>query len=38
VRKLALMWIYGSSPLLYRDKLYVQVLQRADPTVYRRAI
>ena len=36
--KLALMWIYGSSPLLYRDKLYIQVLQRADPSAYRRAI
>ncbi|HEY5914390.1 MAG TPA: PQQ-binding-like beta-propeller repeat protein [Verrucomicrobiae bacterium] len=23
------MWIYGSSPMLYRDKLYVQVLQRS---------
>ena len=35
--KLALMWIYGSSPLLYRDKLYVEVLQRSDPAVYRHA-
>ncbi len=26
------MWIYGSSPLLYREKLYVQVLQRDLPT------
>ncbi len=25
--RFAIMWIYGSSPLLYRDKLYVQVLQ-----------
>jgi len=24
----AVMWIYGSSPLLYKGKLYVQVLQR----------
>lgn len=26
--KFAIMWIYGSSPLLYKGKLYVQVLQR----------
>jgi outer membrane protein assembly factor BamB len=26
--KFAIMWLYGSSPLLYKDKLYVQVLQR----------
>jgi outer membrane protein assembly factor BamB len=26
--KFAIMWIYGSSPLLYDGKLYVQVLQR----------
>src|SRR5687768_15415349 len=26
--KFAIMWIYGSSPLLYQGKLYVQVLQR----------
>jgi len=26
--KFALMWIYGSSPLLFDGKLYVQVLQR----------
>jgi len=36
--KLAILWLYGSSPLLYRDKLYIEVLQRADPTVLRRAI
>ena len=36
--KLALMWLYGSSPLLYRDKLYIEVLQRADPSVYRHAV
>ena len=30
--KPAFMWIYGSSPLLYRGKLYVQVLQRNPPT------
>jgi outer membrane protein assembly factor BamB len=26
--KFAIMWIYGSSPLLFEGKLYVQVLQR----------
>lgn len=26
--KFAIMWIYGSSPLLYQGKLYVQALQR----------
>jgi outer membrane protein assembly factor BamB len=26
--KFAIMWIYGSSPLLYQGRLYVQVLQR----------
>jgi outer membrane protein assembly factor BamB len=26
--RFAVMWIYGSSPMVYRDKLYVQVLQR----------
>ena len=26
--KFAIMWIYGSSPLLYKGRLYVQVLQR----------
>ncbi len=36
--KFALMWLYGSSPLLYRDKLYVEVLQRADPSVYHHAM
>jgi len=25
--RFAIMWIYGSSPMLYRDRLYVQVLQ-----------
>ncbi len=30
--KFSLMWIYGSSPLLYRGKLYVQVLQHDPPT------
>ena len=27
--KLAIMWLYGSSPLLFQGKLYVQVLQRS---------
>ena len=27
--RFAIMWIYGSSPMLYRDHLYVQVLQSA---------
>jgi len=35
--KFALMWIYGSSPLLYRNNLYVQVLQRHPPT-YKHAL
>ena len=26
------MWLYGSSPLLYKGKLYVQVLQRDQPS------
>lgn len=30
--KFAIQWLYGSSPLLYKDKLYVQVLQRDPPT------
>ncbi|MBM3889943.1 MAG: hypothetical protein FJ388_12580 [Verrucomicrobia bacterium] len=30
--KLALKWLYGSSPLLYGGKLYVQVLQHNPPT------
>ncbi|MCL5098841.1 MAG: PQQ-binding-like beta-propeller repeat protein, partial [Candidatus Omnitrophica bacterium] len=30
--KFANMWGYGSSPLLYKDRLYVQVLQRNPPT------
>ena len=28
--RFAVMWIYGSSPLLYEGKLYVQVLQRDE--------
>jgi outer membrane protein assembly factor BamB len=27
--RFAIMWIYGSSPMLFKDKLYVQVLQHA---------
>jgi outer membrane protein assembly factor BamB len=29
--KFALMWIYGSSPLLFQDRLYIQLLQRNPP-------
>jgi len=29
--RFSIMWIYGSSPLLYEGKLYVQVLQRNPP-------
>lgn len=36
--KFAIMWLYGSSPLLYHDKLYVQVLQRNPPSDYAHAI
>lgn len=36
--RFAINWIYGSSPLLYRDKLYVQVLQdRQVPENYSHA-
>lgn len=35
--KIANMWLYGSSPLLYKGKLYVQVLQRT-PATYAHAI
>jgi outer membrane protein assembly factor BamB len=36
--KFAIMWIYGSSPMLYRGKLYVQVLQHSNvPTQYSHA-
>ena len=31
--KFSLMWLYGSSPLFYNGKLYVQVLQR-NPSSY----
>lgn len=30
--KLAYMWLYGASPLLYKDRLYISVLQRNPPT------
>ncbi len=30
--KLAHMWLYGASPLLYKDRLYISVLQRNPPT------
>lgn len=37
--KFAIMWIYGSSPLLYEGKLYVQVLQRNPrPSDYSHAL
>ena len=36
--KLAVMWLYGSSPLLYDGKLYVQVLQRDNPADYAHAV
>ncbi|MEO6184619.1 MAG: PQQ-binding-like beta-propeller repeat protein [Verrucomicrobiota bacterium] len=37
--KFALMWLYGSSPLLYEEKLYIQVLQREPiPPDYTHAI
>ena len=32
--KFAIMWIYGSSPLLFEGKLYVQVLQRTPAPVF----
>ena len=36
--RFAINWIYGSSPMLYRDKLYVEVLQQAKvPSDYRHA-
>ncbi len=36
--RFAIMWIYGSSPMLYRDRLYVQVLQHAKvPSDYTHA-
>ncbi|MCF7669685.1 MAG: PQQ-like beta-propeller repeat protein, partial [Verrucomicrobia bacterium] len=30
--KFAFMWLYGSSPLLFDNKLYIEVLQRTPPT------
>jgi outer membrane protein assembly factor BamB len=37
--KFSIMWLYGSSPLLYKEKLYVQVLQREPiPPDYAHAI
>ncbi|MGV3772042.1 MAG: PQQ-binding-like beta-propeller repeat protein [Verrucomicrobiales bacterium] len=36
--KFSIMWLYGSSPLLYKGKLYVQVLQRNPPDDYAHAI
>ena len=37
--KFANMWLYGSSPLLYKGKLYIQVLQREPiPPDYTHAI
>lgn len=37
--KFSIMWLYGSSPLLYKGKLYVQVLQREPiPPDYSHAI
>lgn len=29
--KFMFMWIYGSSPMLYKDRLYVQVVQHEEP-------
>ncbi len=36
--KFSIMWLYGSSPLLYKGKLYIQVLQRDPPSDYAHAI
>jgi len=37
--RFSINWLYGSSPLLYKDKLYVQVLQRSPlPPDYTHAI
>jgi outer membrane protein assembly factor BamB len=36
--RFSINWIYGSSPMLYRDKLYVQVLQQSPiPAEYSQA-
>ncbi|MCX7872353.1 MAG: PQQ-binding-like beta-propeller repeat protein [Verrucomicrobiae bacterium] len=32
--KFAIMYLYGASPLLYNNKLYVPVIQRDDPKAY----
>lgn len=36
--RFSIMWLYGSSPLLYDGKLFVQVLQRNPPDEYAHAI
>ena len=36
--KFAIMWLYGSSPLLYKGKLYIQVLQRDVASEYSHAL
>jgi outer membrane protein assembly factor BamB len=35
--RFSIMWIYGSSPLLWENKLYIQVLQRDPPDDYAHA-
>jgi outer membrane protein assembly factor BamB len=35
--RFAIMWIYGSSPMLYRDRLYVQVIQHSAAGGYAHA-
>lgn len=32
--KFAIMYLYGASPLLYNNKLYIPVIQRDDPKAY----
>lgn len=36
--KFAVMWIYGSSPVLHDGRLYIQVLQRDTPADYSHAL
>jgi len=37
--RLSINWLYGSSPMLYKQKLYVEVLQRSPvPSDYRDAV
>jgi len=36
--KFAVMWIYGSSPVLHDGRLYIQVLQRDTPADYGHAL